>query len=135
MKLKTYNKQAQLLIKCFNRFNLNEFRYHDVIQFVSHRSEAIAISNAVQLGYIIRTNRGRYQFTKAINASMHEKVALEIREFQRKRMKDYNEKRSLPKEDPSQLSITDDDFTLRAITHLKSLGYRILKPINEWKEL
>lgn len=135
MKYQTYYKQADLMLKCYERFNRKIFKYDDVVLLTTHRADAIAISNSIKLGYMQRVDRGEYQFIKPMIALTRDQIAMSFRDLQRSRMNEYNKKRLSKKKVVNEFQSDNDDFTRKAIAHLKSLGYRILQPINDWKEL
>jgi hypothetical protein len=56
-------------------------------------------------------------------------------EYQKKRKKIKESFRHLPNVKPTELFVPVQFTTEDAIAHLKSIGYRVMKPVNQWEEI
>lgn len=147
----SYELAAKMLFEVNSRCGSNTFSWKQIEDLVDKISLKFSFHDLVILGYIQRVSKGNYQIKKVMPASV---VMHDLREMSMKRnaLKSAERKRirrhvkmQLEKQNTNQTSERLGFAHLiepapimtieQMIAHLKSNGYKILKPVQQYEEI
>jgi hypothetical protein len=151
----SYELAAKMLFEVNSRCGSNTFSWKQIEDLVDKISLKFSFHDLVILGYIQRVSKGNYQIKKVMPASV---IMHDLREMSMKRnaLKSAERKKirrqvKMQLEKSKEVTLTHytggnkHEFIFnepaptmtveQMIAHLKSLGYKIMKPIQNYEEI